>query len=156
MSCGIYLGSNAREFRCEPLRRGCEQYGMGIDYRPVRTPHYSGHIGRLIGTMMGKGHLLPGTTFSDVRGAQHPTYRAMIQSGNRMTEPPLHAVGRLGARSVRRHDQPWTRPTGSGFRSTTISDRFPTDRATPDPARGRVATFDQVLVRCSDYLDWRV
>jgi putative transposase len=49
------------------LRRGCEQYGIAIDYRPVRTPHYGGHIERLIGTMMGKVHLLPGTTFSDVK-----------------------------------------------------------------------------------------
>jgi len=58
---------NAKEFRCEALRRGCEQYGIAIDHRPVRTPHYGGHIERLIGTMMGKVHLLPGTTFSDVR-----------------------------------------------------------------------------------------
>jgi putative transposase len=58
---------NAKEFHSEALRRGCEQYGITIDYRPVRTPHYGGHIERLIGTMMGKVHLLPGTTFSNVR-----------------------------------------------------------------------------------------
>lgn len=58
---------NAKEFHSEALRRGCEQYGVAVDYRPVRTPHYGGHIERLIGTMMGKVHLLPGTTFSDVR-----------------------------------------------------------------------------------------
>lgn len=58
---------NAKEFRSEALRRGCEQYGIAIDYRPVRTPHYGGHVERLIGTMMGKVHLLPGTTFSDIR-----------------------------------------------------------------------------------------
>jgi putative transposase len=58
---------NAKEFHSEALRRGCEQYGIAIDYRPVRTPHFGGHIERLIGTMMGKVHLLPGTTFSDVR-----------------------------------------------------------------------------------------
>jgi putative transposase len=58
---------NAKEFRSEALKRGCEQYGIAIDYRPVRTPHYGGHIERLIGTMMGKVHLLPGTTFSDVK-----------------------------------------------------------------------------------------
>lgn len=58
---------NAKEFRSEALRRGCEQYGIAIDYRPVRTPHYGGHIERLIGTVMGKVHLLPGSTFSDVR-----------------------------------------------------------------------------------------
>jgi putative transposase len=57
---------NAREFRSEALKRGCEQYGIAIDYRPVRTPHYGGYIERLIGTMMGKVHLLPGTTFSNV------------------------------------------------------------------------------------------
>jgi putative transposase len=58
---------NAKEFHSEALRRGCEQYGIAVDYRPVRTPHYGGHIERLIGTMMGKIHLLPGTTFSSVR-----------------------------------------------------------------------------------------
>lgn len=58
---------NAKEFRSEALRRGCEQYGIAIDYRPVRTPHYGGHIERLIGTMMGKVHLLPGSTSSNVR-----------------------------------------------------------------------------------------
>jgi len=57
---------NAKEFHSEALRRGCEQYCIGIEYRPVRTPHYGGHIERLIGTMMGKVHLLPGTTFSNV------------------------------------------------------------------------------------------
>jgi putative transposase len=57
---------NAKEFHSEALRRGAEQYGIGIEYRPVRTPHYGGHIERLIGTVMGKIHLLPGTTFSNV------------------------------------------------------------------------------------------
>ena len=56
-----------RSSSSEALKRGCEQYGIEVDYRPVRTPHYGGHIERLIGTMMGKVHLLPGTTFSDVR-----------------------------------------------------------------------------------------
>ena len=53
----LHLDS-AKEFRSEALRRGCEQYGIAIDYRPVRTPQYGGHIERLIGTMMGKVHLL--------------------------------------------------------------------------------------------------
>lgn len=57
---------NAKEFRSEALKRGCEQYGIAIDHRPVRTPHYGGHIERLIGTVMGKVHLLPGTTFSNI------------------------------------------------------------------------------------------
>lgn len=57
---------NAKEFRSEALRRGCQQYGIAIEYRPVRTPHYGGHIERLIGTLMGKVHLLPGTTYSGI------------------------------------------------------------------------------------------
>ena len=57
---------NAKEFRSEALRRGCEQYGISLEYRPVRTPHYGGHIERLIGTLMGKVHLLPGTTYSGI------------------------------------------------------------------------------------------
>ena len=57
---------NAKEFRSEALRRGCQEYGIDIDYRPVRTPHYGGHIERLIGTMMGKVHFA-GTTFSHMR-----------------------------------------------------------------------------------------
>lgn len=71
---------NAREFHSEALRRGCEQYGIGIDYRPVATPHYGGHIERLIGTMMGKVHLLPGTTFSDprVKGDLNPEKTAAM------------------------------------------------------------------------------
>jgi putative transposase len=74
------LLDNAKEFRSEALRRGCEQYGITIDYRPVRTPHYGGHIERLIGTMMGKVHLLPGTTFSDVqaKGAADPEKTAAM------------------------------------------------------------------------------
>ena len=57
---------NAREFRSRTLQRSAEEYGIDLIYRPVATPHYGGHIERLIGTMMGTVHLLPGTTFSNV------------------------------------------------------------------------------------------
>lgn len=57
---------NATEFHASALVRGCEEHGIVINYRPVATPHYGGHIERLIGTMMGEVHLLPGTTFSNV------------------------------------------------------------------------------------------
>jgi putative transposase len=68
-SCGfpdaMHL-DNAKEFRSRALRRGCEEHGIELIHRPVATPHYGGHIERLIGTMMGAVHLLPGTTFSDI------------------------------------------------------------------------------------------
>ncbi|OYR21788.1 mu transposase, C-terminal family protein [Brucella grignonensis] len=68
-ACGfphaIHL-DNAKEFRSRALQRGAEEYGIELIHRPIATPHYGGHIERLIGTMMGAVHLLPGTTFSDV------------------------------------------------------------------------------------------
>ena len=57
---------NAREFQSNALKRGCQEYGIEIRYRPPGRPHFGGHIERLIGTMMGEVHLLPGTTFSSV------------------------------------------------------------------------------------------
>jgi len=57
---------NAKEFRARALKRGAEEYGVELIHRPRATPHYGGHIERLIGTMMGAVHLLPGTTFSDI------------------------------------------------------------------------------------------
>lgn len=57
---------NAQEFRSRALKRGCQQHGINLKYRPRRTPHYGGHIERLIGTAVGAVHLLPGTTFANI------------------------------------------------------------------------------------------
>jgi putative transposase len=57
---------NAKEFHAEALLRGCQEYGILLDHRPPGRPHFGGHIERLVGTMMGAVHLLPGTTFSNV------------------------------------------------------------------------------------------
>jgi putative transposase len=57
---------NAKEFHAEALVRGCQEYGIFLDHRPPGRPHFGGHIERLIGTIMGAVHLLPGTTFSNV------------------------------------------------------------------------------------------
>jgi putative transposase len=68
----LYL-DNAAEFHSEALRRGCEQHGIVLGYRPPGAPHFGGIIERLIGTMMRMVHdELPGTTFSDTR--QRGTY----------------------------------------------------------------------------------
>ena len=66
----LYL-DNAAEFKSEALRRGCEQHGIRLDYRPLGQPHYGGIVERIIGTAMQMIHdELPGTTFSnpDQRG----------------------------------------------------------------------------------------
>ncbi len=56
---------NASEFKSAALRRGCEQHGIELTYRPGGQPHYGGIVERVIGTAMTKVHELPGTTFSD-------------------------------------------------------------------------------------------
>ncbi|WP_043424229.1 Mu transposase C-terminal domain-containing protein [Arthrobacter sp. 135MFCol5.1] len=55
---------NAAEFKSEALRRGCEQHGIRLSYRPPGQPHYGGIVERIIGTVMREIHELPGTTFS--------------------------------------------------------------------------------------------
>jgi len=71
---------NAKEFHSEALVRGCQEYGIHLDHRPRGKPQYGGHIERLIGTMMGAVHLLPGTTFSNVKdkGAYESEGRARL------------------------------------------------------------------------------
>ena len=59
----LYL-DNAAEFKSEALRRGCDQHGIRLRYRPPGQPHFGGIVERLIGTMMQMVHELPGTTFS--------------------------------------------------------------------------------------------
>src|SRR3546814_6016134 len=41
----LYL-DNASEFHSEALRRGCEQHGIELGYRPKGQPHYGGIIER--------------------------------------------------------------------------------------------------------------
>jgi putative transposase len=73
---------NAPEFDSQALVRGTQEYGIALQHRPPKQPHFGGHIERLIGTVMGAVHLLPGTTFSSVtdRGAyrSHKTARLTL------------------------------------------------------------------------------
>ena len=74
---------NASEFHSEALRRGCEQHGIALAYRPAGQPHYGGVVERVIGTLMGMVHELPGTTFSDPgeRGGYDSQARAVLTPG---------------------------------------------------------------------------
>lgn len=56
---------NAREFRGEMLKKACEQYGIELTFRRVKSPWYGGHIERLLGTFAKEIHALEGTTFSN-------------------------------------------------------------------------------------------
>lgn len=56
---------NAKEFRGNMLYRACEEYGINLEWRPVKQPNWGGHIERLIGSIVKEIHTLPGTTFSN-------------------------------------------------------------------------------------------
>jgi putative transposase len=58
---------NGAEFRSRALANACREYGIKLQFRPPAAPRFGGHIERLIGTMMGAVHVLPGTTFSNVK-----------------------------------------------------------------------------------------
>jgi transposase InsO family protein len=57
---------NGAEFHSRALKRGCQQHGVRINYRPPATPRFGGHIERLMGTLMTRVHALPGTTSSAI------------------------------------------------------------------------------------------
>ena len=60
----VVHADNAREFRGAMLERACQEYGIDLEMRPVKTPHYGGHIERLMGTAAGEIRKLPGATFA--------------------------------------------------------------------------------------------
>ena len=56
---------NAWSFQAKAIQIGCDRRGIETVVRPVRKPHWGAYIERYIGTLMGKVHLLRGTTFSN-------------------------------------------------------------------------------------------
>lgn len=57
---------NGADFRSNNFQRSCMNYGIELQFRPVKRPRYGGHIERLLGTFLAEIHGLPGTTFSDI------------------------------------------------------------------------------------------
>ena len=53
---------NGADFRSKAFIHACRDEGINIIWRPPGTPHFGGHVERLIGTQMGAIHFLPGTT----------------------------------------------------------------------------------------------
>lgn len=62
---GILHMDNAREFRGLMLKDACLEYNIDPQFRPVKTPHYGGHIERLMGTASQKLKTVEGATFSN-------------------------------------------------------------------------------------------
>lgn len=85
------------EFHARAFERGCSEYQIDLQHRPPGTPRYGGHVERLIGTMMGAVHLLPGSSFDDTTGRLHmPVVALQMVSGpdeTRFYRRILAAVG---------------------------------------------------------------
>ena len=75
---------NGADFRSKAFMHGCRNEGIDIIWRPPGDPHYGGHIERLIGTMMGEMHLLPGTSFGNP--IERGSYNSKNQSAMSLRE----------------------------------------------------------------------
>ncbi|SMH28445.1 Mu transposase C-terminal domain-containing protein [Azospirillum agricola] len=65
--CEVVHTDNGKEFHSKAFTRACEDYGIELRYRPPGTPHMGGHVERRIGHLSQELHLLPGTTFSNIK-----------------------------------------------------------------------------------------
>lgn len=90
---------NGREFHGKALVREAPEHGIELVHRPVARPHYGGHIERLISTMMGAVHLLPGSTSSNIakRGSYDPQKHAAMTLDELERWLALQIVGRYHA-----------------------------------------------------------
>jgi putative transposase len=123
---------NGREFHSLALTRGAEEYGIRVTFRPPARPYFGGHIERLIGTVMGAVHLLPGTTFSNV--AEKGDYNAEARAA--LTLPELErwlALEIAGVYHQSVHTALGTSPLAAwraGLARRAAAPRQPTDRQT--------------------------
>jgi putative transposase len=99
---------NGAEFHARAFERACGEHCIDLDYRPPGTPRFGGHIERLIGTMMGAVHLIPGSHFSNIRerGDLDPEAEAAMSLRELETYLALEIVGSYHARPHRALDLP--------------------------------------------------
>lgn len=121
---------NGSEFHSVALSRGCDRYGISLEYRPPGRPHFGGHIERYLGTLMRRIHGLPGTTFSSPveKGKYRSEARAIMTMAELERWIALEIAGRYHFNVHRGlHAIPyrlWKRSVGRQPRHTV-----------PDPAR---------------------
>ncbi len=75
---------NAKEFHGTMLDRACQNYGIELQWRPVKKPWYGGHIERWMGTFAQELQSLPGATFSNP--AERGDYDSEEQAALTLTE----------------------------------------------------------------------
>jgi putative transposase len=94
---------NDKTFRCEMVTRAAKAHGIRLEWRAVATPHWGGHIERLLGTVNREIHTLPGTTFSNPQ--ERGEYRPHEQAQLTFSELESYLTQYLcGIYHVRKHD----------------------------------------------------
>lgn len=122
----IYV-DNGAEFHARAFGLACAEYQIDLRYRPPGTPRYGGHIERLIGTMMGAVHLLPGSHFSNIfeRGDLDAEAEAVMTLAELETWLALEITGSYHARI---HSALETTPSAAWVaRADTAKVRMPAD-----------------------------
>lgn len=125
---------NAWTFKAKAITAQCSRRGIEINLRPVRKPHWGSYIERYIGTFMGRVHLLPGTTFSNVkqRGQYDSQGRATMTLSELKRWAALEIVGRYfhaphdgigGLTPAQKWAHAWTDADGRVHLPSLIGDR---------------------------------
>jgi len=57
---------NGKDFRSKYLADFCREYQINLEFRPIRTPQYGGHVERIFRTINTQLHEISGTTYSSV------------------------------------------------------------------------------------------
>lgn len=60
------LVDNGSDFQSGAFRRGCDEHGISLEYRPKGAPKFGAIIERFFKTLNHRTHDIPGTTFSNV------------------------------------------------------------------------------------------
>lgn len=87
---GTLHADNAREFKCKAIDRGCQSNQIIMQWRPVKKPHYGGHIERYMGVVAKEIKKVPGTTFSNTQ--QRRGYNSEAEAGLTMKEVERYLV----------------------------------------------------------------
>lgn len=129
-ACGIPKTihvDNGAEFHARAFECACAEHRIDLTYRPPGTPRFGGHIERLIGTMMGAVHLVPGSHFSNIRerGDLDPEAEAVMTLRDLETYLALEIVGAYHARIHKALDMPPTAVWNTRIGETKV--RIPSD-----------------------------
>jgi putative transposase len=85
---------NAKCFRNTNLINACREHDIDPRFRRVRNPVHGAHIERVIGTYMGRVHLIKGTTFSNTKDRED--YKSGEKSIMTLQELELWTINEIG------------------------------------------------------------